>query len=826
MGSHWEFSSESPISGDQSIKHIKKDEGGTSQLTYNGQSFSLNEKDFLFSFKLKNGNWDPSNANLFYLWLASPRENPLPDGYAIGVNASGSDDLISIWKMRDGKPVQLLAATAFNWNENDIAQINCIRTASGHWTLGATNLATGLTVTASASDNEFSLIDHLKLVFTYTATRSGELWFDDLIVIGQNAPPFIVNAYPNTDGTLSMLFNEPINTGNLNTGSFLLSGKSGKNFSINQVSTIEPNLIKLNTESITEPILTISAFNITDKEGQSSARLDFTFEYALPAEPFDVVITEIMADPNPPVGLPEAEYIEINNRSNKYIQLENWTLFVRNSEYFIPKKLIEPGQYVVLCDETMSTAFPNNNNFLVFTRFPALLNTGTILNIATPGGTVIDKVTYSDKWYNDTEKDNGGYSLERIDLERFCHQAQNWTATNDASGGTPGRVNSVLGNNPDNSSPELLAVNIVNYSQLEAVFDEPIDSAAANRASFYSIPNLSIKNVSYHSGNTFVSIELQHPLKVNSEYRLNVVNIADECGNLASEMSVPFSKAELVKGDILINEVLFNPFTNGVDFVELYNNSGLTIDLFNLKLANRDDSLNLKTIYNITSRHARFNNQTYKAITSNPDNITENYYVPYPENLFKADRVPAYNNDKGTVVLLSDSMVILDEFVYNEQMHSAWIRDINGVSLERLSLATETNTPSNWQSASSLSGYATPGYENSQAAIDEEQETGIELEFDIVSPNGDGFCDELTINFKLDQPGYMANLFVFNAMGAEKKRLMNNQFIGNLSQIIYDVRDANHTLLPMGTYVIFAELIHFEKPKQVFKIAFHVTDTL
>jgi hypothetical protein len=246
--------------------------------------------------------------------------------------------------------------------------------------------------------------------------------------------------------------------------------------------------------------------------------------------------------------------------------------------------------------------------------------------------------------------------------------------------------------------------------------------------------------------------------------------------------------------------------------------------LLNLKLANRDDSLKLKAVYEITSLHAHFANKTYLALTVDPVKIIENYNTPFTDKVYKADRIPAYNNDKGTVVLLSDSMLVLDELVYNENMHSEWLRDAEGVSLERVSFNVESYEASNWQSASSLVGYATPGYENSQNEIVAEQQAEMLFESNEVSPNGDNYNDELVITFALDKPGYLANVYVYNAMGFELKRLMNNELIGNLNEVVYDVRDANNELLPLGTYVVLAELLHFDGPKKVFKAAFHVTD--
>jgi len=824
LNGQWQVSTENPIAGGASIKHVEQEHEGVSELLYNEQVFNLDEKDFLFSFVLRNGNWDPSSSNFFYLWLVDNSISSQANGYAIGINLIESDDFVSLWKMENGAPVERLITTNFDWDANQTVQINCLRTAAGIWTLSATDLLSGETQTASGADRQFVQIEQLRLSFAYTATRSGQLWFDNMVVLGQNIPPFIANVEVDENGAIDVLFNEAVETGLLTNNSFKVKGKSGKEYAVQSIEVLNYKRVRLVIDAVDEAFLTVEVFNITDNDGVSSAFSSFGFDYVLPAQSFDLVITEIMADPNPPVALPDQEYIEIYNRSNKNIRLENWTLFVRNKHYPIPEFTIIPGQYVVLCSSEMAAAFEGDSSFVPMPGFPALLNGGTIIEIVAPQQKLIDRIVYSDEWYSDDERDNGGYSLERVDTERHCHQSLNWRASLSSTGGTPGTVNSVNANNPDNEPPVLLAVNILSYSNIEAVFDEPIDSFSAIHIANYSLPGLAISQIEYAVGENKVSISLSFPLKINTNYQLEVDNITDECGNISSKMMVPFAKAELEKGDILISEVLFNPYTHGVDFVELYNNSGLTIDLLNLKLANRDDSLKLKAVYEISSLHAHFADKTYLALTIDPENIMENYYAPFAEKVFKADRIPAYNNDKGTVVLLSDSMVVLDEMVYNENMHSEWLRDPEGVSLERISFNVESYEVSNWQSASSLVGYATPGYENSQNEIVAEQQPEMLFDWNEVSPNGDNYHDELVITFALDKSGYLANLYVYNAMGFELKRLMNNELFGNLNQIVYDVRDANNELLPLGTYVVLAELLHFDGPKKVFKAAFHVTD--
>ena len=49
------------------------------------------------------------------------------------------------------------------------------------------------------------------------------------------------------------------------------------------------------------------------------------------AQPYELVIDEIMADPSPAVGLPNCEWIEIRNISAHTIDLLNWKLAKPNS---------------------------------------------------------------------------------------------------------------------------------------------------------------------------------------------------------------------------------------------------------------------------------------------------------------------------------------------------------------------------------------------------------------------------------------------------------------------------------------------------------------
>lgn len=819
----WEVSTIEPIAGLKSIKHLTQNTNGKGELVYSGEAFNLNEEIYLFSFKLKNGDWDPSSSNSFYLWLVQQDEINT-DGYAIGVDADGTSDLVSIWKVRQGIPDELLAETRFDWNTKNTVQINVVRSALGAWVLNATDLQTGLSFSTSTYDVEFTQINQLRLIFNYTASRSGELWFDDLLVCGQNAPPYLAGAKPIAENQIQLTFNEAVRANLLTPDNFTLSASSGKIFNILSIAPEKPNTLLLNTNTLNEPFLSITARSFSDLDGNVTLLDKIDFENTLAPANHDLIISEIMADPNPPVSLPDAEYIELYNQSNKYIQLNGIGLFVRNTNYPIPPKLIYPGEYVILCDENFDSVFSTFGKVVAFPKFPSLLNTGAYLNLNTTEGLIIDELSYSDNWYYDPAKDNGGYSLERIDLTRFCGQQANWSASVDPKGGTPGKLNSINAENKDEDPPILLAIDIVNYTEITIFFNEQLDTLLAQQSSNYAVPGLNISSAKYIDTEMAVNLLFSSPLKVKTEYTLEVREISDECGNTGSGDQLSFAIAAITKGDIVINEVLYNPYTGGADFVELYNKSGVTVDFTDLKIATRDDSLRLKSVYEISNWHKSFKNHSYIALSKDTANIKQNYYVPYPENLLEMEKFPAYNNDEGRVVLLNDSLQIIDEFSYNENMQSEWLNQLDGVSLERISVDDSTNDVLNWHSASTLVGYATPGYTNSLNKIEEKAQIQIELVSNVVSPNGDGFNDELEITFMVDDPDYLANVYIFNANGYEVKRLMNNDLIGNGNKINYDLRGPNGDLLPMGTYLLLTELIHQNTKTKVLKTAFHVTD--
>ncbi len=158
----------------------------------------------------------------------------------------------------------------------------------------------------------------------------------------------------------------------------------------------------------------------------------------------DLVINEIYADNNPPNGIPDAEYIEVYNASNKVFNLENWEFHDASSSVVLDSLLLFPNEYFVLCSSTKLNLFSAGIKKMGVTGFPGLTNSGESISLEDPNGLEVDKVDYSISWYKDPSKDDGGWSLEQINPFTSCTGIANFQASNASIGGTPGLINSVF----------------------------------------------------------------------------------------------------------------------------------------------------------------------------------------------------------------------------------------------------------------------------------------------------------------------------------------------------------------------------------------------
>jgi len=278
--------------------------------------------------------------------------------------------------------------------------------------------------------------------------------------------------------------------------------------------------------------------------------------------------------------------------------------------------------------------------------------------------------------------------------------------------------------------------------------------------------------------------------------------------------------------DILINEVLFNPVPGGEDFVEIYNNSEKNIPLNKIWLASRNNELELTQIYQLTTDKMIFEPREYLALTKDTNGVFPWFTIDCPECFLQMEKFPSFNNDKDYVVLLNDKLEVIDELDYTEKMHLPVFQDREGVSLERISFVESTDNPDNWQSASALSGFGTPGYRNSQAAIELPEKVHVNFEPESFSPNEDGYNDVYKIMIQTNHPGYLCTIRIFDSSGNLMHMLAQNSLLGTSEEITWNGSDESGRRLQLGAYIILVELYDLQGNMKHFKDVVVLTDIL
>lgn len=528
-----------------------------------------------------------------------------------------------------------------------------------------------------------------------------------------------------------------------------------------------------------------------------------------PASFKDVILTEIFADPSPHVGLPNAEYLELFNRSERSIDLSNWKIADGKSEGAIPSNTLASKEYLILTSTKNLTAFSAYNNALGISNFPTLNNSGDTLVLKNSAGNVIDLVTYSDSWYNDDDKQEGGWSLELIDPENICGERENWTASEDDNGGTPGKQNSVIANKPDVTGPKLISAFVQSSTQIKLQFSEKLAKIVPSIESFVITPASEISSISFVDNSlTSLAVSLTDALRPKTLYTISGRNIGDCAGNdIQNEFSTAtFSITEKADSlDVVINEVLFNPRPTGVDFVELYNKSSKFINLRDWSIGSMEND-SVTSIRKLFDEDHILTPSTYIALTTDCNIVSSEYPLAHAEMIFKVISLPALNDDEGSVVLLDQNAKVIDYFTYAKGMHSRFIKDEEGVSLERISFDQPTNSSQNWTSASAGAGFATPGYLNSCARFDATvAEESVKVDPEIFVPVT-GQPDFTQIWYNFDRPSYIANVKIFDVQGHAIKELANNEVIGLSGSFRWDGDRENGSKARVGYYVVRFEV--------------------
>ncbi len=625
-------------------------------------------------------------------------------------------------------------------------------------------------------------------------------------------PPVFTGFFAEAPNRIVLNFNELMDEESLINGSYIFD----EGIAVIEATPLDPPTrveLLLGEELEVGPVYILTVNGLLDCSLNPLPETTVEIQLGVAPELHDLIFSEVMANPTPSNGLPPSEYFELYNASDKVIELQGCDF---SGRAFERARLVQPGEYVLCVSESQRQEWFEFQGVYFIDALSAsfITNSGRELLLSNPDGEMVDRIRYDLTWYNDPAKEGGGWSLERINLEEPCRGSDNWTASIAQVGGTPQAVNSVNSTEPDLEPPLLVQALVLNPQTVEVRFSEVIDPESLELATFEINGIEIIAREAIQPDNKAALLQLAQDLEQGPVYTLVVNGVADCSGNLMlDESSLNIAVPEEgLEGDIIINEVLFNSGNDGVDFIEIVNISTKNIGLQNWVVQN----INLTTRTITTDPVIIFPGE-YMVFTANPDLLHENYPLGRRET-FVTVSTPQLTNAGGAVIIGNAFQSVIDRFDYSEDFHLSLLRSFRGVSLERLSFKRPTNDPGNWISAAEHVGFATPGYLNSQFLPEGQATDQFELENEVFSPDNDGFQDVLLINYKLENPGYIANIQIFDRRGRMIRNLVSNQVIGTEGTISWDGTTDQRSKARIGPHIVYVELFDLQGRTEYFKL--------
>lgn len=770
--------------------------------------------------------FNPSSANYADVWLTSSQSQPdqvANAGYFVRIGSS--DDDISLYKKTvSGSAAKIIDGTDGLLNKSgNTLKIKVLRTSSDEWILMRDISGSGnnYVVEGKATDNTVNTSSYFS-IFVKQSTSSffQKHYFDDISVGTFTTPTSLhlseVKAL--SSSTLLLSFDQPLDAASIsdishyhinslgNPLSATLDPSNGSTVILNYSSSILPNT---NYSLIVNGVQDIFGNSVRDEQK------DFNY---FQAARYDVVIDELFADVSPQVGLPAQKFIELKNTATSTVNLKNWKLSDGISAAIIPDYELKPDSFLIITTISGLDAYKSFGSTIAVSNFPSLNISGGQISLINDEGGTIHAVKYDLNSYKNELKKQGGFSLEMINTKNGCGGVENWTASNDITGGTPGRKNSVDSDDSPSQNIQVLQAYLTGKDTLNIVFNKSIDSTSGVTLSNYTFSDgitvLNAETISPFYDK--VKIILSPKADSNKIYNVTVNSITDCMANGLSKNTARFGvPANVNPDDIVINEILFDPKPGGSDYLELYNRSNKVIDVGKLYIANRNSSGLPANFVAIFNQPFYLFPESFLLLTTNTDATVNEFPMANKESFLELNALPSFSDDSGTAIVMDQQGQIIDEINYNKNWHFSLLKDKEGVSLERISYDGPSDQTNFHSAATTVNG--TPGYKNSQSSAQSGQSGEFILEPEVFSPDNDGTDDFLTIRYEFKSPGFVTNIKIFDASGRMVRYLEKNSLSGMKGYYRWDGLDDKNQKLPQGIYIIYFESFNADGAKEVHK---------
>lgn len=804
-------------------------------LQLNAPEISSSSYLYTSSSAIENATWffhistdfNPSSANYADVYLVS--DNVAADssnGYFVRIG--NTDDEVSLYRQDGGRSdkTEIIDGKDDVVDKSDVdIYVKVTRDKKGNWSLlTKPKDKEEFIPEGTAFDNTYLSSTYFGVYCNYTKTRADKFFFDDFSVTGNSKSDTIaasVDAVEVLDRFgLKIGFSEPIVMDPNNSSGYFLEQCNMQ--MPQEVELIEDSIAKIKFEEgfPENKNCTLILSNIADRANNELDTL-VAFKYVPPYQPgpYELFITEFMPDPTPNQELPENEYFELYNPNSFKLDVIGLELKMSTKSKVLDRFTIDPGQYVIFCPTSAVGSFGSYGKTIGVSNWPTLLNKGDTLMLINRYQKQIFAIAYDKSWYKSLDKENGGWSLEMIDVHYPCSGKTNWMASPDKSGGSPGSLNAAATDNPDLKGPVVERALPIGKNTIELDFNESLIPGSAAKDNFSIDPKINIDSIDvvppfYNA----LTVHLSDRLEKNQPYYIQLSNIKDCNNNVIGDKAdnvqiVLTEKSDSI--DVIFNELLFDPNPNGSDFIELFNKSDKYFDLKNWQIINNLDSAS-PDVETISKEHMILPPKTYMVLTSDVENIKMNYPDGNAERYVETN-IPAMNNDEGRLLLYNADKTLIDKVYYNESYHLSVLDDTEGVSLERINSQGISNNKEIWQSAAEVAGFATPGLPNSQLTEFQNHSTTVKVNPGVFAPDNDGYKDFTTISYDFDTPNYVASLEIYDMEGRQIKNLAQNTTLSQEGFFKWDGTNETGEKVKVGYYIVVFEAVSPLGDQKVFK---------
>jgi len=713
--------------------------------------------------------------------------------------ATGSTDKIElIYQQGLTKQVVLESRTGIVGASQVACRIHVLKSALGEWELKI-DITGGFNYIKEASAHHWqtNAFKYSGIRCLYSSTRRDKFYFDDIKMY----EPFAIQGYTfDNDSTLKIHFNQVLATGlhssntiDFNTPYSIIYGSDYMLFNF--------------TERIRPGTYIGTITNIFSSNGDSLSITSIQIIKELIHYIGQIRISEWMSNPSPTYGLPEVEWIELVNMSEQPINLNKISIADPSTKVKLSAYSLSPDSAVIVCSLNACKYFFNQKCIEV-NSMPSLNNSSDSIFIFANDTLLIDYIYYNASTLPSDFRSDGGYSMIREEYPGECLFSNKINFTQNHMGGTPGIISSLRINNAITIHAAVLSAKEVNIQLNGQIFfyktsiNVPIGIAQI------------VTNANTHG--TSYTYHLQGDLEAGNVYDFRVDSIRtcrNQIKSIDKEIEIIYPK-QIEKNEVFINEVLYNPSSGGVDFIELYNYSSKYIQLQNSHFYNKMNTTVQHSFLLGTMTIAPFG---FITLTSDTSILKQQYSNTVSANAFQLMHFLSLADTGGELIWLNQNADTIDQVSYGDNYQNPLHRNTEGYSLEKITSAEPSFYAANWTTSAVQ---ATPGYLNSQHnQADSSRHKPFYCSPCHVTTNLNGINDYVLLFMSEATQGCFGSISIYTLAGEKVIDLIVNQPLGNFNTFQWNGQEQGGALLEEGIYVAIGEWWSSDGKTYVSKIA-------